>query len=189
MSHQGAVKQAKMPKLNLGLFIRAQRRARFEVTDVNRKIRTLLIDSTDQRFVGRIALCRLTIRQVTQGHKAKRLGRHNLGCGAQERKRAPAFAKRSCAYLHMVAKVQLCSATRSSFLLNTHDSARNTISMTMPIPEKASFNSFSEIWPNAWPAERTTPDQIPAATKLNTRNVDQDRRDIPKANPATPRIP
>ena len=29
--------------------------------------------------------------------------------------------------------------------------------MTMPTPEKASFNSFSEIWPNAWPAE-TTPD-------------------------------
>ena len=46
MSHQGAVKQAKMPKLNLGLFIRAQRRARFE---------------------------------VTQGHKAKRLGRPQLG--------------------------------------------------------------------------------------------------------------
>ena len=82
---QGAVKQAKMPKLNLGLFIRAKRRARFEVTDVNRKNRTFLIDSTDQRFVGRIALCRLTIRQVTQGHKAKRLGHRNLGCGAQER--------------------------------------------------------------------------------------------------------
>jgi hypothetical protein len=38
--------------------------------------------------------------------------------------------------------------------------------MTMPMPEKASFNNFSEIWPNAWPAERMTPDQSPAATKL-----------------------
>jgi hypothetical protein len=55
------------------------------------------------------------------------------------------------------AELQLCSAMRSSFLLRIHDSTRKTISMTMPIPEKASFNSFSEIWPNAWPAE-TTPD-------------------------------
>ena len=45
----------------------------------------------------------------------------------------------------VLAEIQLCSATRSSFLLNTHDSPRKTISMTIPMPEKASFKSFSEI--------------------------------------------
>jgi hypothetical protein len=99
---QGAVKQAKMPELHLGLFIRAKRRARFEVTDVNRKIGTFLVDGTDQRFVGCVVLGRLTVGQVTQGHKVKRLGRHNLGCYAQERSHAPAFAETNCAFIHLV---------------------------------------------------------------------------------------
>jgi hypothetical protein len=46
------------------------------------------------------------------------------------------------------------------------------------MPAKASFNSFSEICPNAWPAERTAPDQSPAATKLNARNRGQESLDI-----------
>ena len=74
---------------------------------------------------------------------------------------------------------QFCSAIFSSFLLRIHDSKRNTISITMPRPEKASLISFSETWPNACPAERTAPDQSPAATKLKARNVGQVSFDIP----------
>ena len=74
---------------------------------------------------------------------------------------------------------QFCSAIFSNFLLRIHDSKRKTISITMPRPEKASLISFSETWPNACPAERTAPDQSPAATKLNARNVGQVSLDIP----------
>jgi hypothetical protein len=94
---------------------------------VNRKIRAFLVDRTDQRFVGRIALRRLTVRQVTQGHKAKRLGRNALSGDAHKRSHTPAFAKRNCGQIHGVIPFSklhsLTSASRfdddASHSLNT----------------------------------------------------------------------
>ena len=46
-------------------------------------------------------------------------------------------------------RLQLRSATRSSFLLRIQERPRNATSITMPRPDEASFMSFSETWPKA----------------------------------------